>query len=50
MQSYDCPPSYEACLFENTVNIELDEKKEGEVTNMNSDFAPQYPYYRDFNI
>lgn len=44
------PPSYEASMFQLTPNDDLEEKKKGEVTNMDANFAPYYPFYKDFSI
>ena len=44
------PLSFETSRFVAEKNSELDEKQKGEVTNMNADFLPSYPYYKDFSF
>ena len=42
--------SFETSNFEAVKNDQLDEKQSGEVTNMNSNFLPSYPIYKDFSL
>ena len=44
------PFSFEASRFAAEKNSELDDKPKGEVTNMDVNFLPSYPYYKDFSI
>jgi hypothetical protein len=43
--------SFEACTFKTTPNKELDDKKDGEVTNyMNPHFSPHYHFYQALKV
>ena len=44
------PPSYQLSTMEGGASQGLETEMKGEMTNMDNNFAPSYPYFKDYSV